>query len=77
MRAAYFLEMTTAMLKESKEKDVVKLNELFSPEVQKMVKYHLIYIMFLFTRSSTSKFNFKDKRIKEIINIVMQVFALK
>jgi len=42
-----------------------------------MAKYHLIYIMFLFTRSSYEKHQFKDERIKGILNIVLTVFALK
>lgn len=69
--------MTTGLLEESKEKDVVKQNELFAPEVQKMAKYHLIYIMFLFTRKACIKATFKDPRIKGVLDIVLQVFALK
>ncbi len=42
-----------------------------------MTKYHLIYIMFLFTRTSSAKTTFKDPRIKDVIDIVLQVFALK
>ncbi len=77
VRSAFYLESTTGLLEESKEKDVVKQNELFAPEVQKMAKYHLIYIMFLFTRTTSAKATFKDSRINGVIEIVLQVFALK
>jgi len=42
-----------------------------------MAKYHLIYIMFLFTRKTSAKTTFKDTRIKGVLEIVLQVFALK
>ena len=42
-----------------------------------MAKYHLIYIMFLFTRNSFEKFEFKDKRIRGVLEIVLRVFGLK
>lgn len=77
VRSAFFIKMTSDLLDESKEKDVVKQNELFAPEVQKMAKYHLIYIMFLFTRTTSDKFAFKDLRINGVVAIVLRVFALK
>lgn len=45
-RSAYYLETVYNLLSNSKATDKENQNELYAIEVQKMTKYHLIYIMY-------------------------------
>jgi hypothetical protein len=54
-----------------------KQNELYAIEVQKMTKYHLIYIMFVIAKNNYKNHKFADQRIPEILDVLLKVFALK
>ena len=50
---------------------------MYAIEVQKMTKYHLIYIMFVIAKSNYQNHKFTDQRIPEILDVLLKVFALK
>ena len=48
------------LLSASKATDKENQNELYATEVQKMTKYHLIYIMFVISKNNYKNHQFKD-----------------
>ena len=76
-RSAFYLISVYNLLNTSKATDKEKQNELYAIEVQKMTKYHLIYIMFVIATSNYKNHKFTDQRIPEILDVLLKVFALK
>lgn len=77
VRSAHHLETVYNLLEQSKASEKEKQNELYALDIQKMAKYHLIYLMFLISRNSYKDHKFTDTRIPSILDIVLKVFALK
>ena len=77
VRAAFHLQTTYENLQISKETSFVKQNEIFATDIQKMTKYHIIYMMFLLKREAINNHKFDDKNNEKILEMLLQVFALK
>ena len=70
------LEVTSTKLANSTASTAAKHNDLFSTDIQKMTKFHIIYIMFELARKAISENKFKDPKVRENIEIGLKTFAL-
>lgn len=62
-RSAFYCHTVYELLTSSKATEKEKQNELYAVEVQKMAKFHLIYMMFLIARENYTNHKFSDARI--------------
>ncbi len=56
---------------------MVKQNELFADEVQRMSQLHLKYVLFQISRERATKYAFKDERLRDVINLLIRIYAVK
>lgn len=68
---------TSKLMNESTESSKTKTNELFAMEVQKMVKAHLIYILFTMTKYRVQSYAFVDAKIQVPLDLLVKIFAVK
>ena len=76
-RAAIYIKQTMEVMESSKADSKAKMNEIFALEIDKMTTMHMIYYMFHMTRERITKYDFKDAKIRPILEIVLKVFAVK
>jgi hypothetical protein len=76
VKAVFHLDSTHHLLESSKEHNNVKQNDLFATDIQKAAKYHIHYMMFVFAREYCENYQFKDTRIRPILNLLLATFAL-
>lgn len=58
VRAAYHLDTTSNDLEQSKAPSLAKQNDIFANDIQKMTKYHILYIMFQLARKEIESNSF-------------------
>jgi len=59
-RAAYYVHKTNKALKSSTASIKLQQNDLFAVQIQRMVKVHIQYLMFLMSVEMVEKHQFKD-----------------
>lgn len=77
VNAAMQLMKVVTLLESSQEPEVVKQNELFADDVQRLAKLHLKYIIFMMARNRIATYPFKDQNIKPILELIASIYALK
>ena len=77
IRAVYHVQDVAKLISESKSSLKVWMNELFALDIEKMIRAHLIFLMFQSSRQLVSGYNFKDKRIVGVLELVNKMFAVK
>lgn len=77
VRSAFHLNGLYNDMKASTATSGQKTNEIFSMQIARTSKFHIIYIMFEMTRDSIKSFNFRDLNVKNILEVLLKVFALK
>ena len=76
-RAAYYVKKVYEMLSDSEAPSMTKQNDLFALEVNKMTKFHLIYIMYERARAKIASKQIKDSNINRVFMSAFANFALK
>ena len=76
-RSLFLVAQTSKLLTESTESSKTKTNELFAMEVQKMVRTHLCYILFIMTKHRIETYPFVDANVKVPLDILVKIFAVK
>ena len=76
-RAAAYVSQTTELFRESKASLNEKNNDLFALDVDRMIKAHMIYQMFLMMRDRMNKWEFKDPNIMPVFQLLLKIFAVK
>jgi hypothetical protein len=64
------------LLDSSKLSQKEKTNEVFSLEVEKMVRHHLTYVMYMMALEIVQKNEFKDNKCREVLELVIKVYAI-
>ena len=62
-RAAYYVDQTNKLLKSSDAPEKEKMNDLFAVNVQRAVKTHIQYLMFIMAVDTLQTHKFKDQKI--------------
>lgn len=77
IRSLHQMELTATLHAESKVSANEKTNDLFAPEVHKMSRFHIIYVLFSFAKQLMDEYKFKDPNVKNIVEVMIKVYALK
>ena len=76
-RSAFYIDYTFNLMKASDAPKKVQENELFAFEVGKMSRQHISYMIFTLAKKQLDEFDFKDKNIKPIVELLLKIFAVK
>lgn len=76
-RAAYAFKELSETLKKSEASDMEKTNELFALDIELAAKLHMEYQVVTMARSYYHNHTFRDTRIRPVLDLLIQIFALK
>ena len=76
-RAGKLIDVTINLITASVQPDKIKDNELFAQNKLEMIKMHMQYLLFHIFVEETEKQQFKDPRIKPIMEDLAKVHALR
>jgi hypothetical protein len=77
VNSAAQLRHTYELLSESDAVEVVKQNDLFADEVQRLSTLHIKFLLFVMARERIEETKFVDPKIKSILNLIIRIYALK
>jgi hypothetical protein len=60
----------------SKEKNVIKMNDLFAQELVLMSKSHILYLSFTVFMEFIETQQWKDAKLKPLMQLLARIFAL-
>jgi len=63
VRAGFKVRDVIDKMEKSKEKKVIKINELYAQDIVLMIKSHLLYISFVYFRNLIETYQWKCKNI--------------
>ena len=66
-----------AKLQSSKEKRIVKVNDLFAQDLVQTTRAHMMYLSFFMFKFVVDSTEFKNKNSKELLYLLAKVYALK
>lgn len=61
----------------SKEKRMVKVNDLFAQDLVQTTRSHMMYLSFFMYKYVVDTTEFKDKNVRPLLHLLAKVFALK
>ena len=76
-RSAYGFKELAGALGKSNATDLEKTNTLFALEIDAAAKLHMEYMIYIIAREYYRNHTFNDTRIRPILDLLIQIFAVK